>query len=207
MKIDPDSKTIHILSGTLVIHSVADWPVQAHVKGRRIDATGWTLDATKHPDNKLPVDSEKRVPALRIKADGITLKGLRVEGSPNGVVVSAQKVTLWKCSFARIGEDALNPIEADDLTVKECRFLAPASDKMLQANRCQNLMIRGCHFGKCINAIRAMGTRITLLTGCTFDGPDTAIHVTKKGVSVMPTGCKFIGVRQQLKMETGGKFV
>lgn len=207
MKIDTKTKTITITSGTLAINSVADWPVKAHVKGNKIDATGWTLDATKHPDNRIPKDSEKRVPALRIKADDLTLKGLRIVGSPNGVVVHSAKVTILRCTFEKIGEDALNPIEADDLTVRECRFIGPASDKMLQANRCKRLRIIGCEFGRCINAIRAMGSHISWLENCIFNGPDTAVHVTKNGSSVHPDNCEFVGVKQREKTETGGKFV
>lgn len=211
IKIDPKKKLVTVTSGTLELRTLNDLePFGIRVTETSdgqygMDANGWTLDARKHSGNKLPIDSEARPPALRIKLPGLILVGMKFRGSPNGITVSADNVWLVSCQFSEIGEDALALLRVRGCRITRCVF-GSATDKTIQANDCEDTAIVDCTFRKSRNAIRVSGGSLRTLAGNFFYDTDTAVHVARGGRATKGKGNRWHNVRQKYKAEGGGKF-
>lgn len=211
IKIDPKKKLVTVTSGTLELRTLKDLEpfgicVTETSDGQYgMDANGWTLDARKHSGNKLPIDSEARPPALRIKLPGLILMGMKFRGSPNGITVSADNVWLVSCQFSEIGEDALALLRVKGCRVSRCLF-GSATDKTIQANDCEHTEILDCTFRGSRNAIRVSGGNLLTLDTNGFHDVDTAVHVTRGGRATRGINNRFQSVRQKYKAEGGGKF-
>ena len=196
---------------TLTIRTVDDIPAKMGEVVKVKDGWHWRawkqiVDGSRMTDHKLPLDSEKRAPALRIAMPGLVILGLTVRSSPDGMSVTAPNVRLNECRFQKAGEDLLNVHkEAHGFMADRCIF-DPASDKALQINGAKNVVVIDCKFARCRNAIRLMGAHAMLIEGNSFRDVDTAIHVTQKG-SVRVAVNNWGNTVQHYKTETGGSII
>lgn len=194
---------------TIIVNDIKDWPEgvgKIYKSGKNMVIDGekkWKLSGKNMPGKC--DQSESNEPLIRIKIPNLIFKNFEISESKNGLTWNSKNVTFDGLVFSKVCEDAINPMKAENPTIKNC-FFANAQDKTIQCNYCKNVIIINNIFNGGINSIRLMGSIGKGIAKNEFHDVDTAIQVTKNGtLSIKKSDNEFYNVRTRFKTEEGGK--